>query len=52
MPRSRAPLRIQKSYDIYEVTTGSAGFVILLKNGKRIMPENAHITFNKRKAKS
>jgi len=44
----RVSNRIKKSYDNYEVKTGSAGFIQLIKNGKRIQPKNTHIKFNKR----
>lgn len=48
---SRIPLRIQKGYDRYEVKTGDAGFVQLIKNGRRIQPHNTHIVFNLRRKK-
>lgn len=47
--RNQVPLRIQKGYDRYEVKTGSAGFVQLIKNGKRIAPKDTHIVFNLRR---
>lgn len=50
MPKTikRRPLRIQKSYDTYEIKTGDAGFVQLIKNGKRVTPKNFSITFTRR----
>lgn len=48
---NRTPLRIHKVFDRYEVKTGNAGFVILLKNGKRIQPKNKHLIFNLRNNK-
>lgn len=49
--RKRIPRRYQKLYDIYSIKTGSAGFVQLFKNGKRIMPKNTTIIFNLKKLK-
>ena len=48
MRRKRIPMRMLKSFDNYEVKTGSAGFVQLFKNGKRILPKNISIRFNNR----
>lgn len=45
----RVPRRIVKSFDLYEINTGSAGFVQLFKNGKRIQPKNARLIIRKRK---
>lgn len=42
----RQSLRILKSYDTYTIKTGSAGFVQLLINGKRVQPKNITKTFN------
>lgn len=47
--RHRPPSRIKKSFDNYEIKTGDAGFVLIIKNGKRIIPKNFSIKFNKRK---
>ena len=48
----RLPLRIQKTFDQYEIKTGSAGFILLFKNGKRIQPKNMVIKFNRKKEAS
>lgn len=45
----RRPLRIQKAYDNYEIKFGSAGFVIVYKNGKRLKHINKKIEFNRPK---
>jgi hypothetical protein len=49
MNKRRLSLRTKKSYDQYIVKTGSAGFVQLFKNGKRIMPKYAVLVFNLKK---
>ena len=48
MSRRRIPARLRKAFERYEVRTGSAGFVLLIKNGDRIMPKNTTIRFNLR----
>ncbi len=48
-PNRRIPARLRKAFDRYEIRTGTAGFVRLYRNGKRIAPKNATIRFNKRK---
>lgn len=52
MTRRRTPARLRKSYDRYEIRTGAAGFVLLIKNGKRIMPKNTVMRFNVRRRSS
>lgn len=46
----RLPARLLKCFDRYELKTGSAGFVQLYKNGKRIIPKNTRIRFNVRRS--
>ncbi|MDQ0825376.1 hypothetical protein QFZ60_001549 [Arthrobacter sp. B2I5] len=46
----RKPLRLVKAYDEYQIKTGTAGFVQLIKNGKRIQPKNYERTFRVRKS--
>jgi hypothetical protein len=45
----RKPLRLQKSFDEYVIKTGSAGFIQLFKNGKRVQPKNYQLTLRRRK---
>lgn len=45
----RTPQRIKKSFDTYDIKTGSAGFVQLFKNGKRIAPKNYKLRINVRR---
>lgn len=49
MSNRRKPLRLVKAYDEYRIKTGTAGFVLLMKNGKRITPKNYERTFRVRK---
>lgn len=51
MRRHRRPLRIQKSYDTYEIRSGSAGFIIVYLNGKRLNKKNWRKAFNVPKSK-
>ena len=46
--RNRTPLRIQKSFDEYRIKSGSAGFIQLFKNGKRVQPKNIELVLRKR----
>lgn len=45
----RTPARLRNSYDRYEIRTGASGFVLLIKNGKRIMPKRTVMRFNVRR---
>lgn len=49
MSRRRKPLRLVNAYDEYRIVTGSAGFVQLFKNGRRLQPKNFEITLRRRK---
>lgn len=50
MSRRREPARRLKAFDRYEIRTGSAGFVVLMKNGRRIQPKNTVLRFNVRRS--
>jgi hypothetical protein len=45
----RKSLRVAKTFDEYVIKTGSAGFVVLTKNGQRIQPKNFELTLRKRR---
>ena len=49
MSKRRRPMRVVKAYDEFQVKTGTAGFVQLIKNGKRIQPKNYERTFRVRR---
>lgn len=48
----RKPLRIQKAFDSYEIKFGSAGFVIVYKNGKRLKLTSKTLELRKRRMTS
>ena len=51
MSTRRTPLRLRKAFDRYEINSGSAGFVQIIRNGKRITPKNTTLQFNVRRGK-
>lgn len=48
-PRRKVSRRILKSFDLYVISFGSAGFAVIERNGRRITPMSTRIELKKRK---